>query len=85
MASHAETVADVIRGREWEAYTLYGGYGFSGGVKVVFPGGLEVKNRRNEKGRTTYSLYEYRDGSRLEFTHSEARGSRVKVVRKAKV
>jgi len=84
MATHADTVAQVIGSYGWQVYSLYAGHGFtSDGVKVVFPQGLEVKGRRNASGRSVYGLYEYRDGSRLEFKFDEARGSRVKVLRKA--
>jgi hypothetical protein len=66
--SIAQRVKDASQGAA--ATTFEGGYSVQyNGARVFFPTGKLLKERRNDKGRCTLALYEYEDGSRLEFTY----------------
>lgn len=87
MAKHNETpeaqkILDLFAGERFTAFTLYGGYAVrADSSRVMFTPGKEVKERRNDKGRCTYSETEYPDGSRLVYTYSENRGYNLKIKR----
>ena len=68
--SIAQRVKDASQGAA--ATTFEGGYSVQyNGERVFFPLGKCLKVRRNDKGRCTFALYEYEDGSRLEFTYRD--------------
>lgn len=63
------------------AYTLSGGYACAAAGHIVrFEPGREVSRKTNKEGRTTRLITEYKDGSRLLFTWSEANGSNIKLI-----
>lgn len=82
VGSHAAIVAGLIARGLPSALTLAGGYMVTlSGRRVIFADhGASVPRmtgqRRNKAGRCTAVTAEYRDGSRLRFTWSEARGPR---------
>lgn len=82
---HAAIVAGLIARGLPSAVTLAGGYMVTlSGRRVIFADhGVSVPRmigeRRNASGRCTAVTAEYRDGSRLRFTWSEARGPRYAV------
>ena len=55
-------------------YTLYGGHAFQDGKTIRFPGGVQLKEKRNDRGRCTMALYQYADDSQIKFTWSENNG-----------
>lgn len=68
-------IADEVRARceGALAFTLYGGYAVHDGHRNVrFPAGSCIEKRSNVRGRCTYAIYAYPDGSRLEFRYSDA-------------
>lgn len=74
----AQRVKDASQGAA--ATTFEGGYAVQyDGSRVFFPPGKCLKERRNDKGRCTLALYEYADGSRLEFTYRNET-SRLRVI-----
>lgn len=70
----SEQVKNCIETRCPTTFSLYAGYGIENGKQVRFAGGVQQKERRNDKGRVTYSQYVYADGSILEFKYSENNG-----------
>lgn len=58
-------------------YTLYGGYALQDGKTVRFPGGVQLKEKRNDRGRCTMALYQYADDSQIKFTWSESSGPKL--------
>ena len=58
-------------------YTLYGGYALQGEKTIRFPGGIQLKEKRNDKGRCTLALYQYADDSQIKFTWSENNGPKL--------
>ena len=79
--SIAQQVVTLLSACEFKAYSLYSGYGekVSGGT-VRFKGGQLFSEKRNNKGRAINSQYGYADGSQLEYTWTECRGPKVKVI-----
>ena len=79
--SIAEQVVTLLSACEFKAYSLYSGYGEKvSGETIRFKGGQLFNEKRNDKGRAIKSQYGYADGSQLEYTWSESRGPRVKVI-----
>lgn len=86
VGSHAAIVAGLIARGLPSAVTLAGGYMVTlSGRRVIFSDHYGDRaaspprmtgERRNASGRCTAVTAEYRDGSRLRFTWSEARGPR---------
>lgn len=75
--SIAAAIASQCSSAAYVAVTLSGGYAVHGdGSRDHFEVGRGIALRRNEKGRVTYACYGYSDGSHLELTYSENRGSR---------
>ena len=70
----ADQVKTCIETRCPGTFSLYAGYGIENGKQVRFAGGVQQKERRNDKGRVTFSQYIYADGSILEFKYSENSG-----------
>lgn len=61
--------------------TFYGGYAIDyDGRTIRFPPATTLAERRNEKGRVTYGLYQFPDLSKLEMKHAENQYTRFKVI-----
>lgn len=58
-------------------YTLYGGCALQDGKTIRFPGGVQLKEKRNDKGRCTMALYQYADDSQIKFTWTENNGPKL--------
>ena len=71
----ASQIADI--GQNAAALTLYGSYAqmYDGTIKR-FPQGVQLQEKRNDKGRCTKAVYQYADGSILTFTWSDHNGAR---------
>jgi len=55
------------------------------GRRMLFDSGDVTTERRNDKGRVTYCLSSYSDGSSIEFTFTEARGAKFKAIAPAQL
>jgi hypothetical protein len=76
----AQFVADHATGGARAVSFEYGYLIAANGNRVLYPPARVLKERRRAKdSRCTYSLCEWPDGSRLEFTYSELTGARFKV------
>lgn len=64
----AEKIKEALRG--CDCFTLYGGYGMSGGNYVRFPVGHCELEKRNQQGRVIKARYRYEDGSVLSYAYS---------------
>lgn len=73
---------DIIdTAQQARAITFYGGYAVGEyGQLVHFPPASVLVERRNEKGRVTYGLFQFPDLSKLEMKYAENRGTRFRVV-----
>lgn len=74
--------SDIIPlARKASAITFYGGYAVGyDGKTARFPSATTLAERRNEKGRVTYGLYQFPDLSKLEMKYGENRNTSYKVV-----
>ena len=73
--SIAHQIAEI--GYNASALTLYGSYAqMHDGTIKRFPSGVQIQEKRNDKGRCTKVVYRYADGSELTFTWSENNGSK---------
>lgn len=70
MSTIAEQVRQTIFTSCPSTFSLYAGYGMTGGEYVRFPGGVQEMEKRNKNGRCTRARYLYSDGSRLEFRYN---------------
>lgn len=67
--------------KEWSAIGYDVGYAMDlKGNRVTFPPCRVVRERRNSKGRVTYMLGDYSDGSHIVYKWSETNGPRVTAV-----
>ena len=72
-----ETIAIKVAklaGQCSDAFSLYAGYGMNKGEYIRFPQGVQLSERRNDKGRVTNAVYIYADGSKLTYSYNESRG-----------
>ena len=70
MTTLAQQVKQIIETECPGTFSLYAGYGMKAGQYVRYPTGAQLSERRNDKGRCTYALYTYADGSRLAYKYS---------------
>lgn len=66
----AQTIKQTIKTQCPGTFSLYAGYGISGGEYVRWPTGAQLTERRNEKGRCIFAEYQYADGSKLAYRYS---------------
>lgn len=74
--SIASRVIAKIQAKPLDAFSLQAGYGViqTTGERVMYPAGVLERERRNDKGRSTYARYRYADNSQLEYRYHESRG-----------
>lgn len=76
MTTIAGNILAVVSRNDVVAVTLAGGYSVhQNGSRSLFDPAAIVRERRNDKGRCTYLLARYEDGSMLEFRYSSERGA----------
>lgn len=81
MPNLSDTICTIIGSYDLSAYSLSCGYGLTRDGKTVrWPVGALLFEKRNDKGRVTCALLAYADGSRIEFTYAENRGSKLKSI-----
>lgn len=81
MSTIAQKVVTLLSAHEYQAYSLYSGYGTKkSGETVRFEGGHLFSEKRNDKGRAIKSVYGYADGSQIEYTWTESSGPQVKEI-----
>lgn len=69
--SLANTTKNFIESKCSDCFSLYAGYGMTGGEYVRFPQGAQLSEKRNEKGRVIKAVYKYADGSVLRYSYSD--------------
>ena len=83
MTSIAQQIVTLLSKDEYQAYSLYTGYGTkASGETVRFQGGSLFNEKRNDKGRAIKAQYGYADGSQIEYTWSESNGKQVKEIQR---
>lgn len=66
-ATTATEIRDLLSGRYWSAFTLYGGQASDilTGASAKFEAGHQLYEHRDEAGRVRMAGYRYKDGSVL--------------------
>ena len=70
--SIAEHTKSIIQRECPETFSLYSGYGYKGhdrSAPARFPTGVQIAERRNDKGRCMFAAYQYADDSVLEYQY----------------
>lgn len=84
MTSQAEQVRDTFNKEQYMALSFEYGFATTYDRETInFPSGNKLKEKRNSRGRVSFCLLEYTDGSQLSFKYSDDRDAAVAVVRKA--
>ena len=75
MTSIANQVKSTILNKCPGTFSLYAGYGMSGGNYVRFPNGVQIQDKRNTEGRCIKSVYKYADDSKLTYSYNTKTGN----------
>lgn len=75
MTSIANQVKETILNKCPSTFSLYAGYGMTGGDYVRFPHGAQIKDKRNAQGRCIKAVYKYADDSKLTYSYSMKTGN----------
>lgn len=74
-----DTIANQVKGTILNkcpgTFSLYAGYGMTGGNYVRFPHGVQIQDKRNQQGRCTNAVYKYADDSKLTYNYSTKTGN----------
>lgn len=66
----AETIKDSIERECSNCFSLYAGYGMNNGEYVRWPTGVQLSEKRNDKGRVIKAAYRYADDSVLHYSYN---------------
>jgi hypothetical protein len=71
MNTEAERIHKILTENHMATFTLYGGYGMTYGYeRITFPTGSIRNEKRNKKGRVTYSECHYEDNSYIVYRYN---------------